>query len=633
MCGIFGIYAENGVAVDEFASKIVKGLSLLEYRGYDSAGLSVQNINGSTIICKTMGNVSKLKSKVSDTITTMWASPSPSFNIGISHTRWATHGPPSDVNSHPHVSDPDKTFTVVHNGIISNYKALRDMLTMKGFEFESDTDTEVVPKLCMMIHNETHMLSFQTLVTKVVSMLQGTYALLITSRIYPNQMVACRYGSPLIIGMSVDNGVCMFSSDVNALVDCNKIYIMEDNEMFHITQSERLLYNIELRSKDIMWKSNTVTASDVEKGEFSTFMMKEIYEQPKAVMKTMQLYTVTDDKTNIGIHFANLDGLLHKIKNAQALVLLGCGTSYHSCLASKFIMSELMNKHVYVEVAGQFAEVEPKLSADYVYCFVSQSGETAETLEALRYVKRHMPHVLCIGITNKPKSSIAREVTYCIDLNAGLEISVASTKAYTCQMTALAMFALNFKNIVGNCDMQVALRRVPDLIKTTLLSTECKIKKMAKNILGYNSILFVGRANDYATALEAALKVKEIAYVHSEGVMASELKHGPLALIDDRVCLVVFATRNAYYQKMVSVIEQLKARKAHIFVVCDEYDTNVKNLLEDDDRIIEVPVNHEFTQHIINIIPMQLLAFHLATMKGNKVDQPRNLAKSVTVSD
>jgi glucosamine--fructose-6-phosphate aminotransferase (isomerizing) len=318
------------------------------------------------------------------------------------------------------------------------------MLTMNGFEFESDTDTEVVPKLCMMMHNEEPMLSFEALVAKVVSMLEGTYALLITSCKYPNQMVACRYGSPLIIGMNDTGDICMFSSDVNALVDCNKIYIMDDNEMFHITKSNISLYNIELKPQNMIWKSNTVTTVDVEKGEFSTFMMKEIFEQPMAVMKTIQQHTVADDKNNIGITLPTFDGFIDKIRRSQAFVLIGCGTSYHSCLASKFIMSELMNKHVHVEVAGQFAEVGTKLSSDYVYCFVSQSGETAETLEALRYVRKNMPQALCIGITNKPNSSIAREVTCCMDLNAGLEISVASTKAYTCQMTALAMFALNF---------------------------------------------------------------------------------------------------------------------------------------------------------------------------------------------
>lgn len=645
MCGIFGIYDSTKSTVIELASKILAGLSLLEYRGYDSAGLLLQNTTGHAIICKTEGNVSKLQEKVDNKLVSVIDTPT--FNVGISHTRWATHGQPCDVNSHPHVSDAEVTFAVVHNGIITNYKDIRDILERKGFTFESQTDTEVIPKLCLLVYNENPSLSFEKLVTRVMGMIEGSYALLVTSRVFPNEVVACKYGSPLLIGnIAGVNVSCKFSSDVAALVGCDEVYIMRDKELLHVTPSSRILIDGTNKICTIAWTPNQTTEDDVSKGSHDTYMKKEIFEQPEALMRTIQNYMYSDAYNQLGIRFPSMSEFTEKIRRAPVLFLLACGTSWHACVASRWLLAKMLDKHVYVEVAGQFVEVKQKTSNDYVYMFVSQSGETAETVEALRYVKSTAPSALCVSMTNKPGSTIAREATCSVDLKAGLEISVASTKAYTSQMIALALLAANFKaisstklfsclqNTATSSNLNAAIMRVPDLVRYTLITCDSKVKELAQKMLSFKTLLFVGRASDYATALESALKVKEISYMHCEGIMASELKHGPLAMIDDTVGLIVFATKGNQYKRMISVIEQLNARKAHTIAVCNENDLSLQRLLKDDpSHIIEVPQCDAELQHIINIIPMQLLAFHLATLKGNKVDQPRNLAKSVTVSD
>lgn len=633
MCGIFGIYNNTKESVLNLATKVLRGLSLLEYRGYDSAGVLLQNNTGHAIICKTAGNVGKLSNQVSSKLALI--APSPIYNIGISHTRWATHGEPSDVNSHPHTSDANVTFAVVHNGIITNYKDLRNILEDNGFVFESQTDTEVIPKLCLLTYNENPSLSFDKLIHRVIGMLEGSFALLVTSRIYPNEIVACKHGSPLIIGREANSYA--FSSDITALVESSEVCIMQDKEILHVKPNEAIMFECHHKSFPISWVSNTITKEDVHKGEHDTYMKKEIFEQPMAIMRTINNYTFNDASNRLGVKFDTIHEFSDKIRRAQAVFLIACGTSWHSCLASRWLISRFLEKHVFVEVAGQFVEVGQKTSSDFVYVFVSQSGETSETVEALRYVKNTSPSALCIAITNKPSSTLARESACSIDLKAGLEISVASTKAYTSQMVALSLLAVCFKQGLlfqpSKCNMLPSLMRIPDLIKNTLLTTERRVIEIAPALLKYNSILFVGRGADYATALEAALKVKEITYVHSEGVMASELKHGPLAMIDDGVCIFVFATQNRFYKRMISVIEQLKARKSHIYVICNEDDKVINTLMNDPKHVIEVPHCEGELQHIINIVPMQLLAYYLATIKGNTVDQPRNLAKSVTVSD
>lgn len=646
MCGIFGIYsAEVPLTRAQMAAILVRGLSLLEYRGYDSAGIGISDEQGNTYICKAEGNVKKLSDKNDEDLKKGPNNGNENGQvIGIAHTRWATHGHPSDVNSHPHTSDDTNTFVVVHNGIITNFKTLKQMLSDLGHKFLSQTDTELIPKLCKMQHSQQPQQTFVETVFDVVKKLEGTYALLITSAEYPNELVACRKGSPLVIGHNGDETYNL-SSDVSALVNSKDIMFLEDNQLVHFTTPKSFtVYNILTNQtvKELKWSPNKVKLESVSRGQFDSFMEKEIFEQPQSLYRTIHDNTFLDTKKRIGFKNNELTNYQHAIQKAQNIILIACGTSYHSCVASRLILSKFINKNVYVEVAGQFAEVEPLLSNHNIYIFVSQSGETADTLEALRYVQKNSSAV-CIGVTNKPESAIARECHCSIDLNAGLEISVASTKAYTSQMTMFLLMAIAIRNECLNqhrqdkdaddaLEYQLAVIRIPDVVKSSLLATNDRIKEIATELQYFKSMFFIGRGNDYATALEAALKVKEIAYIHAEGLLTSELKHGPLAMVDDNVCLIVFATQNNHYMKMVSVIEQLKARNGTLYVVCDDNDTTMKSIL-DEKYLIRVPNNHQITQHIANIIPMQLLAYHLAVKKGYSVDQPRNLAKSVTVSD
>lgn len=609
MCGIYGLYRRRCYPIRILGEKLVKGLHLLEYRGYDSAGVAIETSKGDIMICKAKGNVKDLSTKLRPYLEDDSACGS---HLGIAHTRWATHGPPCDINSHPHTSYND-AFVVVHNGIITNYKQLRSRLEVDGYAFKSETDTEVIPLLCYWVHERYPMKTFPEIIRTVISFLEGTYALLILSKRFPGELCAYKSGSPLIIAKTDDDDFA-YASDINALVDCKYIYVMGEGELVHTHRQadtdinngsvECKAYDVNNQLQQMEWQLNTVAVDDVTIGDYSSFMKKEIYEQPTSVQRTISC------GHGSGINFAG----------GRAIVLIACGTSYHSCVASQCILAEMLDTNVYIEVAGRFSETRPKVDPMALYIFVSQSGETAETIEALRYVRKVSPVTVCIGMTNNVNSTIARESRYHRYLNAGLEISVASTKAYTSQLAAFLMIA------------NVDVSRVSEIIKNTLITTDKAVREVAKQLLRYHSVLFVGRGNDYATALEAALKVKEIGYVHSEGILASELKHGPLAMIDDDVGLVVFATQNRYYQKMVSVIEQLKARRGNIFVVCTEGDTTISSMVGYE-KVIQVPTNGEYTQHLVNIIPMQLLAHDVAMLKGNKIDQPRNLAKSVTVSD
>lgn len=611
MCGIFGISLSTPLEIRDVVEYLTTGLKLLAYRGYDSAGLSLQTTSGESIICKSEGHVETLCQKTNGIYSSVREDVK--CVLGIAHTRWATHGRPSDTNSHPHVSDKDMTFTVVHNGIITNYQELKDIITSSGESFESDTDTEVIPKLLLLHRKANPDLTFPQLVDKVVRTLQGSFALLIQSSLFPQELVACRQSSPLIVGLRDDTVV--FSSDMSALVECQKVCVMKDGYQLHVARG-----TISTTSP-LLWEENKVSLEDVQKGHHCSFMHKEIFEQPLSLRKTI-FFTEGEVR-----EFFTSKELIQKIERADAIVLIGCGTSYHSCLASKYLLQRGLDKLVLAESAASFAESEPKVFPTFVYFFVSQSGETADTLDALRYVRNRCPSATCVGVTNKQESSIARDVDYSICLHAGVEISVASTKAYTSQLTVLLMLL----GISGR-DIYQSIQKVPFLVQETLLKTCDKTHRLAADLLKFNSLLFVGRGADYATCLEAALKVKEISYIHSEGILAGELKHGPLAMIDKGVGVVVFVVKNSFYQKMVSVVEQLKSRQAEIFAVCSEGDETLCRLLPEE-NLLYVPHTEERLQHIINVIPMQLLAFHLAKLKGNSVDQPRNLAKSVTVSD
>lgn len=635
MCGIFGFYSwPRTTSYSNAAQILLEGLHALEYRGYDSAGVAVSDTQGKSYICKSIGNVTNLQKKVMD-------GPNISdseevYVSGIAHTRWATHGPPSDTNSHPHVSCDDNTFQVVHNGIISNSKYLKTLLEDNDFDFYSQTDTEVIPKLFKFIMDNSQGLSFLDLCLKVTQQIDGKFAVLVTSNAFPNEYIAFCKGSPLIVGRGED-GCLLFSSDICSLAASKQVVVLSDMTIFHADHTNYSFYDFQGRILDkCVWSKNRISSKNVGKGDYETFLEKEIFEQPLTLSQTVEIHVYNNDSVKDRNSFVIPNNIISKIISATEILLIGCGTSYHSCQASRPILSELLNKSVYVEIAGELEQVGHKVSPNTIYVFVSQSGETSDTLEALRYVKSVSHESVCLALTNNTASSLARESTFTMDLNAGIEKSVASTKAYTSQLVTFIILCMHIqKHLDGEQDkdyeIKKELTKLPETVRNTLHASN-NMFDIALVVQKYKSFLFIGRGSDYATANEAALKVKEIAYIHSEGILASELKHGPLAMIDDDVCLFVFLTQNQHYKKMVSVVEQLLARKAHVYVVCDEENMEITGIVEEC-RLIRVQKTHPIQQHIVNIIPMQLLAFYLAVLRGNHVDQPRNLAKSVTVSD
>ena len=630
MCGIFGYYHFNNPAtVGKVINLTIDGLRRLEYRGYDSAGICINDSNGDNLVLKSVGNVTNLHKSVSISNDLQNISQDTNSNgSSIAHTRWATHGPPSDVNAHPHVSDDDNKFAVVHNGIISNFNKIKEFLHEHGYILKSLTDTEVVPKLCMYTYNKYEQMSihytFEDIVINTLNMLEGTYALLIKSSIFPTEIFACKKGSPLLIGLSkVQNGYdFVFSSDLSAIIDhTNRVITLDDFEIMHVNNGAYKIFNYKLKT-DTTREPEIINMNknDILKGDYTTYMEKEIFEQPITLRKTMYGRIINDS-----IVIDEITPYKSRIDMATKLVLVACGTSYHSCLGSRMMLEHFLSIPVYVEYASDFMDRGYCLKQMDVCVFVSQSGETADTLYALQYAKK--ANAFTIAITNKPDSTISRQANVSINLNAGFEISVASTKAYTSQLLMFTMIAsyLKDKDNVDICN-------VPSVIEETICLTKTKMEKITNYVLNYNSILFIGRGNNYATALESALKVKEIAYIHSEGILAGELKHGPLALIDDRVLTFVFVTQDSLYEKMISVVEQLKARKAKIIIIANINDKLIESMIPEE-NIIYVPKINEYLQHIVNAIPMQLLAYNLATIQGHNVDQPRNLAKSVTVSD
>jgi glucosamine--fructose-6-phosphate aminotransferase (isomerizing) len=628
MCGIFGYYHYNTPnTVGKILSLTIDGLKRLEYRGYDSAGICINTTDGSNIIVKSIGNVSNLNKKIEsqNNITDM-LSDFTNNSSSIAHTRWATHGKPSDINAHPHTSDDQNTFTVVHNGIINNFNYIKDFLKLNGYYMESMTDTEVIPKLCKYIHDNNIHYTFTQIINEVVRKIEGTFAILIKSQLFKNEYIACKKGSPLLIGVvNNNNRSCefVFSSDMAAIIDhTNKVITLSDYEMAYIKNNELIIidYNSGIKLPKNIEIIN-INKSDGLKGYFDTYMEKEIFEQPITLKKTM--YGRIHNNI-INIH--EIKQYKTRILMANKLILIACGTSYHSCLGSRMILEKLTKCSVYIECASDFVDREPIIKNGDICIFVSQSGETADTLYALQYAKKF--GAFTIAITNKPYSAIARQANVSITINVGFEISVASTKAYTSQLIMFVMMAIELSNTTHD----IGLEKLPENIEKTINMTKDQISFIANEVSKYKSILFIGRGNNYATSLESALKIKEIAYIHSEAILAGELKHGPLALLDDRVLSFVFVTKDSMYDKMISVIEQLKARNAKIIVICNENDNLIKNMISAA-YVIQVQEVHEYIQHIVNIIPMQLLSYNLALIQGHNVDQPRNLAKSVTVSD
>jgi glutamine---fructose-6-phosphate transaminase (isomerizing) len=685
MCGIFAYTNYNCPKTQkEIVTKLLTGLKRLEYRGYDSAGLAIEDGESYTEctskVFRETGKIANLEALLEANAGNMHPDLVFESHCGVAHTRWATHGPPAPRNSHPHTSDKNNEFLVVHNGIITNHQALRETLIRKGYMFESDTDTEVIPKLTKYLFDKFHdQITFRQLVMEVLRQLQGAYALLFKSSHYPGELVAAKRGSPLLLGISegphpgeqhaivTSEGFTpstkrakrtsmefYFASDASAMVEHTKrVLHLEDDDVAHIhnggygiyrmervhcegDDSPSLAYGPTVQSAEVERTIETLTmeVEQIMKGNFDHFMQKEIHEQPDAVGQTMRGRVVFEDdgKTVQRVFLGGMADYLSTIRRSRRIILCGCGTSYHSAIAVRQLMEELTELPVTLELASDVLDRQCPFFRDDSIIFISQSGETADTLRAMEYAKSK--GALCIGIVNVVGSAISRATDCGIHINAGAEIGVASTKAYTCQITAMVLLALALSEdsrsrAARRLDIMRGVALLPDYMRRAL-ALDGQMLELARTLVNENSLLLFGRGYNYATALEGALKVKEVALLHSEGILAGEMKHGPLALVDETLPLVVVATRDSSYVKQKSVIEQLRARGARLILIVGEDDDSLDRFA-DKNMIIKVPEIVDCLQPLVNIIPLQLLSYHLTVLRGHNVDQPRNLAKSVTV--
>lgn len=617
MCGIYGMIVESGVDGSSTIRNTLHGLEKLQYRGYDSAGIAFQSPTETNVVHKVVGTVYDLKRLV--------PSSGAMCHVAISHTRWATNGKPSLTNAHPITTgDQANTFAVVHNGIITNASTLRAELEMLGLRLSTQTDTEVVPMLCSMVYRAHPSVSFHALIEEVCAMLEGSYAMLIVSTRYPGKLIACKHESPLHIGIGTDLNYIAVSSDIVPLAsDSNtSIYTLPDGAIVEMDSCNlwEAIQRIQQSYKHIT--NPDMPHASATLGKYGSFLEKEILQQPQTLRASIQRFL--DDQKQIS--FGGLDALaLQKLHVARYVVLIGCGTSLHACIACKDLFRRhCSNNLVFVESASSFCEEDLPLSASDVCILVSQSGETADTIAAMHLAKRK--GATCFAITNQPNSTIALSADYSIYLGIGEEVSVASTKAYTSQLCTMIMFIQSLSEtpaIKGN-----DLFELPEALEACLVDLNDRIETLAKYVINFHHLLVVGCAADLATCMEGALKIKEVPYIHAEAILAGELKHGPLALIDDNVLVIVVATSiDANNGKIKLAIDQLKARDAHVIVISTE-----QNAMHTK-RVVCVPkLRCHMLQRIVDIVPFQLLALHLARIKDIDIDRPRNLAKSVTVA-
>ncbi|KAF2842735.1 glutamine:fructose-6-phosphate amidotransferase [Patellaria atrata CBS 101060] len=691
MCGIFG-YINYLVEKDRkfILDTLVNGLSRLEYRGYDSAGLAIDGDKKNEVFAfKEVGKVAKLKELIVESnpdLTKVFDS-----HAGIAHTRWATHGPPSRINCHPHRSDPKWDFAVVHNGIITNYKELKALLEGKGFRFETETDTEVIAKLAKYIYDAHPDIEFPVLAKAVIKELQGAFGLLLKSVHYPHEIIAARKGSPLVIGVRTakkmkvdfvdvefaedvplsaeqasqnvalkkannllappdksllhrsqsraflsDDGVPMpteffLSSDPSAIVEhTKKVLYLEDDDIAHIHEGSLNIHR--LKKDDATSKVRTIQTLEIElqeimKGRFDHFMQKEIFEQPESVVNAMRGRLDIPNKT---VTLGGLRQYMSTIRRCRRIIFIACGTSYHSCMAVRGIFEELTEIPIAVELASDFLDRSAPVFRDDTCVFVSQSGETADSLMALRYCLER--GALTVGIVNVVGSSISL-LTHCgVHINAGPEIGVASTKAYTSQFVCMVMFALSLSEDRASKqrrreEIMEGLGKVSDQF-TEILKLDQSIKDMVLKFKDQKSLLLLGRGAQHATALEGALKIKEISYLHCEAVMSGELKHGVLALVDEELPIVMILTRDNIFAKSLNAYQQVIARGGRPIIICNKDD---EEFPAEKTEKIEVPRTVDCLQGLLNVIPLQLMAYWLAVNANLNVDMPRNLAKSVTV--
>lgn len=608
MCGIVGYVGEK-----QATDFLLEGLAKLEYRGYDSAGIAV--FDGNKIrVEKSVGRLAALSDKIKDDV--------PKGTMGIGHTRWATHGRPSDVNAHPH-TDCSGDFVVVHNGIIENYLSLKEELIEKGHAFKSETDTEVVAHLLEEVYNG----DFVSSVREVLRRVEGSYSLVFMSSKHPGTLIATKQDNPLVIG--IGDGENFIASDIPAIIQrTRRTYILNDGELAVLTKDSIKISNragepVTKKVFEVNWN-----AEAAEKGGYEHFMLKEINEQPKAVRDTMSQRIAKD---NISIVMDELKWDAEYLNSFNKIYIVACGTAYHAGLVGKFYIEKLARTVVEVDVASEFRYREPIVDENTLFIAVSQSGETSDTLAAMKESKRLGAKTL--ALTNVVGSSIAREADQVLYTWAGPEIAVASTKAYTTQIVLFFMLALYMAQIKGTqpaeriAELIADLKNIPSQISETLSDVE-PIKTFAKQY-GFNEdVFYIGRSLDYDVALEGSLKLKEISYIHAEAYAAGELKHGTLALIVEGVPVIALATQKSVYEKTLSNIKEVKARDAVVIGIAAEGDEELEKYV---DHVIKVPVTDELLIPILTVVPLQLLAYYAAITRGCDVDKPRNLAKSVTV--
>ncbi len=614
MCGIVGYIGHR-----DAYPVIIKGLQRLEYRGYDSAGVTL--FDGENIhLTKTKGKVEDLKNKVESSIPT-------NGKLGLGHTRWATHGVPNDVNSHPHYSNSGD-LVIIHNGIIENYESIKQALIKRGYTFESDTDTEVLINLIEEVKNKEGV-KLGKAVQIALNQVVGAYAIAVFDKNKPDEIVVAKLGSPLAIGIGENE--YFIASDASPFIEfTNNAVYLEDEEMAIV----RIGKEIKLRKikDDAIAYPNILelqlNLEEIEKGGYDHFMLKEIYEQPKAIQDTYRGRLLADKGI---IKMAGIDQNLEKFLNANRIIIVACGTSWHAGLVAEYIFEDMARIPVEVEYASEFRYRNPVITENDILIAISQSGETADTLAAIKLAKEKGAFVF--GVCNVVGSSIARETHAGAYTHAGPEIGVASTKAFTTQITVLTLIALKLAQEKGTLSQSkyqeylAELEAVPAKVEKALLSNPL-VEEISETYKDSANCLYLGRGYNFPVALEGALKLKEISYIHAEGYPAAEMKHGPIALIDEQMPVVVIATKKGHYEKVVSNIQEIKSRKGRIIAIVTEGDQTVKELA---DHVIEVPETSESLSPLLTTIPLQLLSYHIAVMRGCNVDQPRNLAKSVTV--
>jgi glucosamine--fructose-6-phosphate aminotransferase (isomerizing) len=589
MCGIVAYIGHR-----EAYPIIIKGLKRLEYRGYDSAGVAL--LNGDLRVFKQKGKVADLEKAAAGEYT--------QGSTGMGHTRWATHGVPNDVNAHPHLSQSGD-LAVIHNGIIENYATIKEGLIRRGHTFSSDTDTEVLKQVV------------------------GAYAIVILSKNHPEHLIAARKGSPLVVGIGKERGEFFMASDATPIVEYTRqVIYMNDGEIAVVENDELTIKTIDNEIQTPYIHELEMNLEQLEKGGYPHFMLKEIYEQPKSILDS---FRGRIDPMSAEIIMRSIRDYEEKLKNINRLILIGCGTSWHAGLVAEYLFEEFARIPVEVEYASEFRYRNPVIYGDDLILAISQSGETADTLAAMELAKNKGATVF--GVCNVVGSSIPRLSHAGAYTHAGPEIGVASTKAFTAQVTVLALIAMAMGKLRGALTgeqlraLMYELESIPAKVEKALKLND-EIVKLSEMYKDSHNFLYLGRGYNFPVALEGALKLKEISYIHAEGYPAAEMKHGPIALIDENMPVVVIATNSAHYEKVVSNIQEVKARKGKIIAIVSEGNTGLNDLA---DHVIEVPETEESLSPLINTIPLQLLSYHIAVMRGCNVDQPRNLAKSVTV--